>query len=514
MYIDELTLEEKAAQLIFARLGSNMPPPVRVAEDVDRISALLERVPLGGLVVFNGSYPETPRTLEMLQRQCRTPLLVTADMERGVGQQIRGATVFPHAMAFSVAGKELLARAARVQATEALASGIHVTFSPVADVNRNPKNPIIATRAFGTDPAESAALVRTFIRGCRTEGLQTTAKHFPGHGNTSRDSHEEMPVVESSREELLEYDLVPFVAAIDEGVDLIMTAHVLFPALDPDHPATLSKKILRDFLRDELGYTGTIVTDSLLMGAISRSHADPGRQAAALVDAGVDILLDIPDPQAAWEGILRAVDEGSLEPRLVEAAAERVLALKQRLAARFGRDVFTRFPDYEVGSEENRRLGQEVARRSVSLIDNRAGRLPIPSSEKILAVLIKPHRTRLDPPEEPFGEAVRATFPNATFRQIGPEATDSHLDEVRMLARKAPYIVLALVVKPAAWQAFGLLPEQRGLVEDLLGTREPIIVSLGSPFILDEFENAGARLCTFSDVESSQRAVVNALAGR
>ncbi|MEX0747880.1 MAG: glycoside hydrolase family 3 N-terminal domain-containing protein, partial [Rhodothermales bacterium] len=344
MRLEDLSLEEKAAQLIFARLGSNMPPPVRVSEDIDRFSALLDDVPLGGLIIFNGSYPETPRALEVLQKRSKTPLLVTADMERGVGQQIRGATVFPHAMAFSAAGKEMLARAARVQAREALACGVHVTFSPVADVNRDPRNPIIATRAFGTDPEESAALVRTFIRGCRTEGLLTTAKHFPGHGNTSRDSHEEMPVVESSRNELTEYDLLPFAAAVDEGVDLIMTAHVLFPALDPNHPATLSEKILRGLLREEMGYTGAVVTDSLLMGAISRSHADPGLQAAALVKAGVDILLDVPDPGAAWKGIVHAVEEGSLEPGLVDEAAGRVLALKQRLAARFGPDVFTTFP--------------------------------------------------------------------------------------------------------------------------------------------------------------------------
>lgn len=518
MDLAEMTLREKAAQLVFPRLGSNMPPPVTAAEDLDRFrTEILDRCPVGGLVLFNGDVDQTPSTLAELQRHSPIPLLVSTDMERGVGQQIRGATIFPHAMAFSVAGTTYLERAARIQAREALACGVHITFAPVADVNLDPRNPIIATRAFSGDPEKASELVRAYVAGCRTEGLLTTAKHFPGHGNTHQDSHEEIPVVRYERGELDANDLQPFKAAVDAGVDLVMTAHVLYPALDPDDPATLSAMILRDLLRGELGFEGVVVSDSLLMGAIRAPDDRVGLQAAALVRAGVDVLLDVPDALAAIDGIEAAVDDGSLEERLVDEAAERVLALKRKVVDRFGAGVFTApggaVPFEEVGSPPYRKLARDVAGAAVRLIDTAPDALPIPrdAGDRLLAVLIKPHRSRFDPDEEPFAAELATVFPGSIFREVGPEADESVYEELRELAALTDYIVLAIVVKPAAWHAFGLRTEQSAFVEETVERYEPVVISLGSPYILDEFEGAGARICTFSDVEASQRAVVKRL---
>ncbi len=515
----ELSLREKAAQLVFPRLGSNMPPPTTVAEDLERFqNDVLDRCPVGGLVLFNGRLPDSRSALSDLQRRSRVPLLVSTDMERGVGQQIRGATTFPHAMAFSIAGTSSLERAARVQAREALACGLHVTFAPDADVNRDPRNPIIATRAFSGDPVRAADLVRAYVSGCRAEGLLTTAKHFPGHGNTHQDSHEEIPVVRSGREELLENDLLPFMAAIDEGVDLVMTAHVLYPALDPDHPATLSPAILRDLLRGELGFRGAVITDSLLMGAIRSSHHDVGHQAAALVKAGVDVLLDVPDPVRAAHGIEEAVENGMLEERLVDEAVDRVLALKQRFEGRFGEGVFRdpsrAVPLAEVGSDANETLARDVARASIETIDRRENALPIPhdAGNRLLGVMIKPHRSRFDPDEEPFAAELRDVFPGSVFRQIGPEANHDAYEELRELTARAEYIVVAMVIKPAAWHSFGLRPEQASFVSDTVARYKTVVVSLGSPYVLDKYERADARICTYSDVDVSQRAAVHHLA--
>lgn len=518
MKLHNLSLRERAAQLMFPRLGSNMPPPVTVAEDIERFEDLLDACPVGGLIVFNGSYPRTTEVLSRLQSQASIPLLVSADMERGVGQQIRGATVFPHARAFSAAGNEkLMETAARVQAREALACGIHITFSPVADVNRDPRNPIIATRAFGADPHEAARFVQAFIRGAKTEGVITTAKHFPGHGNTSQDSHAEVPIVKSSREDLEAFDLVPFRAAIEAGVDLIMSAHVVFPAIDPDRPATLSPTILRELLRDELGFEGGVITDSLLMGAIKASHPEPGEQAVALVEAGVDILLDVSDPVAAVDGIVAAVERGSLDSHLVDEAAERVLALKRRLVGRIGGALFSSpssvFGSEEVGSLANGEVAERAAREAVTVVDDRRDALPI-GGEKVLAILIKPHRTRLDPEVEPFGSAFERAFPRGSYRQLDPRATDQEFDEVRRLASESDLVVLALVVKPAAWHAFGLLPEQQRLAEELVADKPVVVISLGSPYVLEDFPNASARLCTYSDVSVSQTGVVDVLSGK
>jgi beta-glucosidase-like glycosyl hydrolase len=529
---DRLSLREKAAQLLFPRLGSNLPPPVTAAEDAERFKNLLSECPVGGLVLFNGRFPDTRDALGALQRSSRVPLLVGADMERGVGQQIRGATVFPHAMAYASTGEDgerLLEASARMQAREALACGIHVTFSPVADVNRDPRNPIIATRAFSSDPHVASKLVRAFIGGCKTEGLLATAKHFPGHGNTSQDSHAEMPVVPSRRAELEAFDLAPFRAAIESDVDAVMTAHVVYPALDKEHPATLSSGILRGVLRDELGFKGAVVTDSLLMGAIRNAQGDAGEQAVELVRAGVDVQLDVPDPIAAVEGIAAAVRAGRLDMALVDAAVERVFALKQRIIDRFGEGIFTT-PEAAldaavVGSSAAASIAYEAARRAVRIVDDPDGRIPLrsgpgganaagPAASDMVALLVKPHATRFDPEEEPFGAYVRAAFPGIRFHQIGPEEDRRFRDRAFEDAARARLALVALVVKPAAWHAFGLLPEQDELVRRILAATPSVVASMGSPYVLDDYVDAAARVCTYSDVKMSQRAFVDRLVGR
>lgn len=513
---DSLSVAEKAAQLIFPRLGSNMPPPITAAEDAERFNRdILDRCPVGGLIVFNGWLDKTPDALAELQKTSRLPLLVSTDMERGVGQQIRGATIFPHAMAFAT--PDLVEAAARAQAREALACGIHIAFAPDADVNLDPRNPIIATRAFSGDPQDAAEKVRAYIRGSRAEGLLTTAKHFPGHGNTHQDSHEELPYVNADRATLDANDLVPFKAAIEAGVDLVMTAHVVYPALDPQHPATMSPAILRDLLRDELGFNGAVVTDSLLMGAVRDIYPDAGRQAVALIEAGVDIQLDVSDPIAAVDGIVRAVEAGDLDEALLDAAVSRVLTLKKKLLDRFG-ERFFELPSEavdvsEVGSEENRALAQRVAHEGVRVVAQNDGALPIPTADgsSVLAVMIKPHRSRFDPPQEPFGEMIRSALPGVVYRQVGPETPLADYEELRKLASQVQYIVIGVIVKPAAWHKFGLRPEQDAFVREMLDRHSPILISLGSPYILNAYANASAKLCAFSDVEVSQRAAVDRL---
>ncbi len=519
------TLREKAAQLVFARIGSNLPPPVTVEEDAGRVAALLARCPLGGLVLFNGQIPQTPAALARLQARSPYPLLVATDMERGVGQQVRGATVFPHAMAFGALGEAAEAAveaSARAAAREALACGLHLAFCPVADVNRERRNPIIATRAFGEAPKTVARLVRAYVRGCHAEGLLATAKHFPGHGGTRQDSHEALPVVPDDRAALERTDLMPFRAAVEAGVDAVMTAHVAYPALDASRrAATASRPILHDLLRGDLGFRGAVVSDSLLMGAVRADPGAVGAQAAALVAAGVDVVLDAPDPEAAVAGLVRAVEAGTLDAARLDEACARVWTLKQRLADRFGPSIFTDPARHvsldEVGEAAHRALADDVARRAVT-VEDAAGVLPFDparvAAEGMLALLVKPHRTRLDPPEAPLGAALRAAFPGVVYREVGPEADESVFDALAAQAAQVRHVVVALVVKPAAWHAFGLLAAQQRFVETLAARRPVVLASLGSPYALEAFPQAAAQLCTYSDVAASQRALVDVVAGR
>ena len=348
-------LRDKAAGLLVVRLGSNMKPPRRAEKDAAGVLDLIRRHPIGGVILFNGAWPETGETLAGLQREARRPLLVMTDMERGLGQQVAGATTFPHARAFGALGDEAEAmteRFARASAREALACGVHVTFAPVADVNRNPDNPIIATRAFGEEPERVAALAAAYVRGCRAEGLLSTAKHFPGHGNTAEDSHAVLPTVPDSRAVLEQTDLVPFRAALDAGCELVMTAHVAYPALDPSgRPATLSAPILRGLLRDDLGFAGVVISDSLHMGGIQAEGRTEAELAVEQIRAGVDLLLDAQDPEAIIAGVADAVARGDLDEARLDEALARVEHLRDRLTDRFGGDVFVR-PDEAVSSHE------------------------------------------------------------------------------------------------------------------------------------------------------------------
>src|SRR5262249_27003975 len=236
---------------------------------------------------------ETVVLLNHLQRESKLPLLVAGDFEQGVlPAHLFGTTVFPHAMAFGAAGKQEYAEQfGRITAQESRAIGVHWNLFPVADVNSNPANPIIGTRAFGENPLQVGDLVAAYIRGARAAGMLTTAKHFPGHGNTATDSHVAVPIVGENLEHLKAVDLPPLRKAIAAGLDAVITAHVRVRALDPDpsEVATTSKRIITGLLQQDLGFKGLVVTDALDMGGLSNRYAhNPGRAAVDAFKAGND----------------------------------------------------------------------------------------------------------------------------------------------------------------------------------------------------------------------------------
>ena len=519
---EDPTLEDKVAGLLVVRLGNNLPPAVTASEAEAEVAALLDRYAVGGVILFNGRWPDTRDTLARLQARSRRGLVVTTDMERGLGQQVAGGTLYPHAAAFGrlaeTEGVESAAAAVREMARqaslEALACGVHVTYSPVADVDRNPDNPIIGARAFSDDPETVARLATAFVEGAHDAGQLATAKHFPGHGGTTGDTHSEVPVLDDDRATLEATDFVPFRAAVEAGVNLVMTSHVVYPALDPDRPATRSPAILRGLLRDELGFDGVVVTDSLQMaGAKVEGHSEADL-AAELIEAGVDLFLDAVDPAALVGGLAAAVREGRLDEALVDAALARVERLRETLRAQHGADVFRQPPvgPEVVRAEAHVALAERVAHDALWV-----ARGPLPDlgdGTGTLVVLVKPAPRPNEPVTMPLGEAASRLLPGAVYRELEPthEDQDDVFDEVRLLAREARRLVIATVARPAAWSTFGLAARERRFATRLMEAHPTTLVVLGDARGLRGYDACEAALVTFSDVAASQVAAVERLA--
>lgn len=292
------------------------------AHEAGRIADALE-IGVGGFIIFGGTAESVRRLTADLLRRAGRPLLLAADLERGAGQQIAGLTEFPPPMALASLGDPAVVRwAASVTAQEARAVGINWIFAPVADLDVLPENPIVQTRAFGADPNDVATCVRQWIEGCQSAGALACAKHYPGHGRTTVDSHITLPVVEAPAAALRSADLLPFTVAIESGVASIMTAHVAYPSLDDSHlPATLSRTLLGE-LRGKSRFDGLVVTDALIMdGALSgRRESDAAVQA---VQAGADLLLYPNDPRRVRDALEAALATGNLTRERLEESLTR-----------------------------------------------------------------------------------------------------------------------------------------------------------------------------------------------
>lgn len=314
------------------------------------------RLGVGGFILFGGTADSVRSLCAELHRRAPHPLLVGSDLERGAGQQFRGCTPLPPAAALGWLGEPATTeRAGELTAREARALGVNWVYAPVADVDLEPENPIIGTRAFGTEPERVAEQVSAWVRGCAAGGALSCAKHFPGHGRTVGDSHIERPCVDTPRE-ALEEDLTPFRAALAAGADSVMTAHVCYPTLDPEgRPATLSPPILTGLLRGELGFDGLAVTDALIMEGLTED-TDEAHAGVEALAAGCDVLLYPQDTGAVIREVEAALADGRLSRARVEEALRRVDAAARRVAGG---------PEGEIGRAQDRRWALETAVRTL-----------------------------------------------------------------------------------------------------------------------------------------------------
>lgn len=333
-----LSLERQVAQLVVVRASGHWFDSQIAYPQWEAKAATLrhwiEELGVGGVILLGGSAVEVTLRTQQLQDWAEIPLLIAADLEEGVGQRFGGAVWMPPPMALGAIAQGNLSLAqdyayrwGRLTAQESLALGINWIFAPVVDVNNNPHNPVINVRAFGETPDTVAALAAAWIGGTQGQGVLTTAKHFPGHGDTATDSHVALPLLPHDRPRLEALEWVPFRAAIAAGVSAIMTAHVQVPSLDPQDPATLSPGVLRGILREEWGFEGLIVTDALTMHAITDRYGSAEAPVRA-VEAGADVVLMPVDPPQAIAAIVAAVRQGRIPEEQIHASLDRLWGAK------------------------------------------------------------------------------------------------------------------------------------------------------------------------------------------
>jgi beta-N-acetylhexosaminidase len=548
--LQKLSLEEKVGQLfmIWVRaefLNVNSPEYLDLRDNMGKyhIGSFAMTVRWDPPFLYRNQPYEAAELLNRLQQDSKLPLLVAADFERGVTMRLHGATGFPHAMAFGATGRIDYAEAfGRITAQEARAIGVHWNFFPDADVNSNPANPIINTRSFGEDPQQVGDLVVAYIRGARANGMLTTVKHFPGHGDTATDSHLSVAQVTGDRARLNNVELPPFRKAIEAGVDSVMVAHVTIPALEPDpnRVATTSPAIVTDLLKKQLGFKGIVVTDALDMAGLTRLYsANIGRASVDAFKAGNDLLLIPADLDASYKAVLEAARSGEIPQAQLDASVLKLLKAKASLGLEKARLVPLDALSAAVGKPENLALGQQISDDSVTFVRDNGKLLPFKHSGTVqtglpyqkveevrngtvVVVLSEDVRTEAGRTLE---RQIKSRIPDANVIYVDPRIAAAMSDDVLKAVDQAQGVIAAVYVVPTAGKAMqganGLtnsvaLNDSSGtLLRKILehGAEKTAVLAMGNPYLAQDFPAVQNYLCTFSNATVSEISAVKALFG-
>jgi beta-glucosidase-like glycosyl hydrolase len=538
----KMTVDDKVGQLIVPAIDSTYLSTD--SADFDRLARDVTTLHVGGFHVFGGveAVPavlldhgyggttlgtplDAASLLNRLQMLSPLPLLNTADFEAGVGFRIQGATVFPRQMAVGAAGNLALAtEAARITAVEARAIGVHVNFSPLADVNNNPRNPVINTRSFGETPASVGALAAAYVTGLHAGGMLATLKHFPGHGDTDVDSHLNLPIIRQPRARLDAVELPPFKAGLDAGADAVMTAHIELPSLDDGEfsPASLSQPIVTGLLRGDLKFSGLVYTDSMSMEAIAAKLA-PGEAAVRAIEAGNDVVLHSPDDDAAVAAIKAAIASGRIPIARIDASVRRLLRAKARLGLQKQKTVSLDDLPRLVGGRQHAAVAEALSAKSMTLLRDDRNQVPLrvprTSSVLYLSVLDYPSGWRIASPSRTMIPALQAHWPNLTAVELSDRSTASEIELVRASASRYDAIVVAVFVRAASGSGrMDLAPPLTQLLATLaaMTARSPtplITVLFGNPYVLQALPTMPAVLLTYDFYDLAESSAARAIVG-
>lgn len=481
----------------------------------DQVKKLIHDYRVGNIILFGRNIGTAEEVLELttgLQEEAKSaglshPLLICVDQENGVVRRIKDqATLFPGAMSLGAAGNVDLAREIGLATGKELKNlGINWNLAPVLDVNNNPKNPVINVRSFGEDPQKVGDLGVSWMKGVQEAGVVTTLKHFPGHGDTDVDSHLDLPSINHSLGRLFDVELVPFIQGIENGADVIMTAHIYFSTLEPDYgrPATLSKNVLTGLLRNQLGFNGVITTDCLEMNAIAKTVgvANGALQAAI---AGADMLMVSHTYEYQVEAVTKLLDavlNGGIDESRIIDSTHRILDLKRKYLTGGGKSHFD--------SAEHKALAKRAYQESISVIKEQD--FPLEKSGKYLAIyteqkplfqaaergetlaipdILKSYEARID-----YLEIKSGVDPKTQLSEV-----KSKLNEYEQL------IIFTLSLQPGEPVTL--------IFQALVQSVKTTVISLRNPYDFQLLSEAANFICAYDDTPDAIKAGLDVLFGK
>ena len=542
----KMTLEEKIGQMfmVWAKvqfLNPESPEYLQLRDEMAKyhVGGFGVTVATEGSQLIMSEPLEAAALTNRLQKDSKYPLLIAADFERGLSMRLMGATAFPAAMAFGATGdKELARQFGRISARESRAIGVEWNWFPIADVNSNPANPIIDTRSFGEDPTAVSEMVAAYIEGARSEGLLTTAKHFPGHGDTDTDSHLTLARVPASMDRLDKVELAPFRSAIAAGVDSVMVGHLIVPAVEPDPnlPASVSGHVIKDLLQGQLGFRGLVVTDGMDMAGLTHvfagSEADISREATlAAVKAGEDVVILPGDLGAAYDGLLDAVKKGEISQARINQSVLKILRVKASVGLNQRRLVDLSRVEDEVSRPEDVAFAQSVADRAVTLVMDKNELVPVtrkhvgtamPPTTHVVAVIFS-DRPRGSDGGRAFASELRKRALDATVYFVDPSNAGYVFDSVMKTVREAGMVIAVAESVPnprrtTEGRAGGSAGLDKGPMELLSqmvknAGAKTVVVAFGDPYTAGSIPGIQAYVCTYSNTVVSASSLARALFG-
>ncbi|MBK9707563.1 MAG: hypothetical protein IPO77_11300 [Acidobacteria bacterium] len=540
-----MTLDEKVGQMISA--DANIVFWNRESEEFKKLRHHIVDNKVGSVVIFRSEVWSTAAVTNRWQEMAKIPLLISSDVEMGMGMRFDDTPWWVPNMAVGATGDTNWARLqGEATAIQSRALGVNWLFAPVADGNNNPDNPVINTRSYGEDPQMVASFVSAFIEGAQRAGAMTCAKHFPGHGDTATDSHIGLPVVDVSRDRLNNLELIPFRAAIESRVGSIMSAHIAMPQIETELaaplrkltekdsadaefvsqtetnapkvtlPGTLSPKIMTGLLREDLKFKGVIVTDAMSMAGVAARYT-PAEAAVKAVKAGADMIEKSPDIDATVAGIKQAVESGEISKERINASVERILRAKAALGLHRKRTVDLNEVDTVVSNPRYNEIAQQIADHSITLVRDEKQLLPLKTKTpiKVFNLTYTDEEDRFV--TRPFVDQLRRRLSLVDSVTFDPKSSEA--DITRTLARidsgKYDVVIFSVTVRARSGKgSVALPPTGRRLAQDLIRRKLPLVViSFGNPYMLSAMPDSPSYMLAYSPYPVSQLAAAKALLG-